>query len=206
MFTKITTKFRIFTRLVISMLFISVLVVTGCADLQGTEQPGNMEGAVYSSATGLQVAALNVQSDEIAEVLDIERWKFEVTPPASKASLRYSLVLLQPGDEPQTLFSFGVDNEEAGEIDVLVAIYPIDESLYRAEKMKIYVRSGSGSSSAVVDNPFMGFDFSSPSQPAELHNDGSFKLISFSSDGSIPSPDDVLLVFQVRHSSEEMSN
>lgn len=192
--------------LVILVLFLAIPVVSACNVLPGPRQPGAMTGGTYLSPQGLQVATRDVQPDEIAEILDIQRWKFVVEPPEGNQGLHFTLDLLPPGEEPETLYSFGLNNQSSEAQETLVAIYPIDESIYQAEQIKIHVSSGSASSSAVVDNPFMGLEFSSPYQPAELQEDGSYKLMAFSPNGSLPSADDILLVFRVRLSGDEMSN
>jgi hypothetical protein len=164
------------------------------------------EGERYRSPEGLEITPLEVQRDDVAQILGIERWMFQVKPPEPDARLRFQLELRQPDEEPQVMESLIVQSDSDSETEFLVGIYPIHESIFRADEVRLFISGGGGSTSSVIDNPFQAYTFSSPSAPAKLQEDGTFKLMAFSTEGPIPSAGNSVLVFSIQILNEEYSS
>jgi hypothetical protein len=161
------------------------------------------EGERYRSPEGLEITPLDVQRDDVANVLGVERWKFQVKPPEPDVELRFQLELRRPGQEPEVLDSLIVQMDSNSETESLVGVYPIRESIFEADEVKLFISGGGGSTSSLIDNPFREYNFSSSSVPAELQADGTFKLMAFDDEGHIPSPETSVLVFKVEIADRE---
>lgn len=179
------------------------LLAACSAPLQMPQPTRTPEGDGYVSPEGLEITPVEVQRDDVAQVLSIERWKFQVKPPETGVRLRFQLELRRPGEEPQVLGTLIVQSDGNSETESLVGMYPIHESLFRADEVKLFISGGGGSTSSLIDNPFQAYTFSSPSLPAELQEDGTFKLMAFSTEGHIPSAEDSVLVFSIQILNEE---
>lgn len=149
--------------------------------------------------TEVQIGELNIRTqetepDEIANILGIQLWKFEVDLPVEEVEtgLQAELVLRDPQTGIQTIEELRVITTES-DLGTLVAIYPIAESLFNAEQVRIYMESGSGSTSSVIANPFREFSASYTANPVDVLEDGSFLLMAFSDTGSMPAPDNTTL-------------
>jgi hypothetical protein len=68
----------------------------------------------------------------------------------------------------------------------------------RADEVKLFISGSGGSTASLIDNPFQAYTFWSPSFPAELQEDGTFKLMAFSTEGSIPSAENSVLVLSIQ--------
>jgi hypothetical protein len=184
--------------LVIIWLAAIVTLAAACSPLPMAQPTETPLGVPYRSPEGLEITSPDVQQDDVAQILGIERWKFLVKPPEPDTQLRFQLELRRPGEEPQVLDSLVVQSASNSETESLVGVYPIQESIFRADKIKLFISGGGGSTSSVITNPFRAYTFSSPSLPAELQEDGTFKLMAFSTEGHIPSAENSALVFSIQ--------
>jgi hypothetical protein len=180
-------------------------LAAACGPLS-TAQPAETPAGAYRSPEGLEITPVKVQRDDVAQILGIERWKFQVKPPEPGTQLRFQLELRRPGEEPRVLESLIVQSDGDSATESLVGVYPIHESIFRADQVKLFISGGGGSTSSVIDNPFQAYTFSSPSAPAELQEDGTFKLMAFSTEGHIPSAENSVLVFAIQILNEKRSS
>ena len=180
-----------------------VILAVACGPLPVTQPTETSERDTYRSPEGLEITPLEVQRDDVAQIVGIERWKFQVKPPEPDVQLLFQLDLRRPGEEPQLLDSLIVQSNSGSETECLVGVYPIHESIFGADEVKFFISGGGGSTASVIDNPFQAYTFSSPSAPAESQEDGNFKLMAFSTEGHIPSTENSVLVFSIRVLNEE---
>jgi hypothetical protein len=88
------------------------------------------------------------------------------------------------------------------QVDGMVAVYPLDESLLNADEVRVYMQLGSGSISSVIPNPFKEFNSSYIANPADLLENDDLRLMAFSDGGPMPSQDNTVLSFRVDTFSE----
>ena len=179
-----------------------LLMLAGCSGL-GSETVTQQQGQVYQSPLGFEVATVDgntydLEANEVAKILDIQRWKFTVTPSDTKTKLNFQLELHQPDGESEVLSSFTIVPVDTGPIDTLLAFYPLQGSLFNSDKVKYYIEAGGGSTQQILDNPFKEFSGYGPSSPAKLDQDGKFLLVRLSKNGSMGADQDTLLYFRVR--------
>ena len=181
-------------------ILISVVVLLPLAGCSG--QPvGPMPQPpreTYPSPQGLVITSLGVQPDEIAKILEIKRWKFTVTPFDTATKLNYQLELHPPSGEAQVLSSFIICPDNTEPMDTLVAFYPVDGSLFESSRVKLYIESGGGATSQLIDNPFLDFPGFGPTTPAKLQENGEFLLVRLSPTASVGTDQDSRLTFSVR--------
>lgn len=147
-------------------------------------------------------ADAEVSAQELAQILQIARWQFDLRMPAGRM-IHYQLELDQPSQEPLLLASFSMQSPQQQEDKLLVALYPIAGSILDAKQIQIFIGVGGNSSSAVVENPASAYTFVSPLTPARpLAAEGEeqrFTLMEFSESGRpIPNPENARLVLVVR--------
>lgn len=183
-------------------LVLAVLILVGCSGLDAgmVAQPA---GEIYRSPQGLEVQSLKdeykaEEANEVAKILDIHRWKFNLTPPDSQTNLNYQLELQNPQGETKVLSSLSMTTGETGPVDGILAFYPLEGSIFNSEKLKVFIESGGGSMSQVLENPFQGFSGFGPENPAKLDQDGRFLLARFSQEDSQGIGQDSLLYFRVQ--------
>lgn len=174
-------------------IFLSLLFVLVASACQATP---------VSTPTEVQIGELTikpqeVESDDIARILGIQRWKFEVGIPVEEdeTGVQMELVLRDPQTGESTINELRVITRES-EQDALVAIYPIADSLFQAEHVRIFLESGSGSTSNVIENPFRDFNASYTANPVDLLEGGAFLLMAFGDTGSMPAADNTTLVLR----------
>jgi hypothetical protein len=79
--------------------------------------------------------------------------------------------------------------------NTLIALQLIGQSLYHADQVRYYLRSGGSATSQVVENPVQGWSGSMPQRPAALRDDA-FELMMFSKNGQFPHPDNAHLILR----------
>ena len=181
-----------------------LLVLAGCSGFRNGSNPQQQE-PVYQSSQGLEIKPVQASSlnmddldaSEVAKILDIQHWKFIITPADTQTKLNYQIELQHSSGEVEVLSSFTMVPVDTEPIDTLLAIYPLQGSLFNSAKLKFFIESGSGSTTQIVDNPFQEYSGYGPSRPAELDQDGKFLLARFSQNGSIGTEQDTMLYFRV---------
>lgn len=185
----------------LASVFILLLLV-GCSG-PGNGTSSQQKGDVFKSAQGLEVKsvdahAYDLEISEVAKILDIQRWKFTVTPSDTKTKLNFRLEMHDPNGEVNVLSSFTIIPVDTAPIDTLVAFFPLEGSLFSSAKLKYFIEAGSGSTQQIIDNPFMEFSGFGPSSPAKLDEEGKFLLVRISKDGSLGTDQDSALYFRVQ--------
>lgn len=160
-----------------SALF-ALLLLAACAMPPLPGHNAASDDRTFESLDGLKITPLDVQPDEIAEILDIERWKFYVVLPEPDLKIAYKLELRQPGKAPVILAKDEATADTTDE-EVLVALYSMDTSLSRDDEIKYYLKTANGKSHFIIPNPFKDFAVGQESRPATVQPDGSFLLTRF---------------------------
>jgi hypothetical protein len=176
---------------------LALLLLAGCSGQSVAPMP-QPPGETYRSSQGLVITSLGVQPDEIAKILEIKRWNFMVTPFDTATKLNYQLELHRSNGEAQVLSSFIIRPDNTKPMDALVAFYPVDGSLFESSRIKLYIESGGGATSKLIDNPFLDFSGFGPTTPAKLQENGEFLLVRLSPTASVGTDQDSRLTFSVR--------
>lgn len=152
----------------------------------------------YTMSDGLRITPLEVETDEIANILGIQQWRFRVVTPSDQDRLQHRVELREPG-KPDIEVNYGVMWTMGGrDKEMVVAFYPIAGELNTAEKVKTYIRIGGGTSSRIWDSPFKGLGGSSRSPLATKQEDESLLLMEFSQSGNHPDPNGTRLVLTLK--------
>ncbi len=183
----------VLTTLAVGLL---VLALASCADLPPLTQAQATSGDSLQPAAGVSITALNTAPQEWAEILGIERWHFAVSASEPDTGLRYQLELEQPDQQPQILAAMTIYTASTFDGDTLIALQPIGQSLYHADEVRLYLRSGGSATSQVAENPVQGWSGSMPQRPATLRNDGAFELMVLSKNGQFPHLDNARLALR----------
>lgn len=197
---------RIFIRSILTAV-VAMLILVGCSGIDAGAV-NQQSGEVYQSSQGLEVRPVeakyqDLDASEVAKILDIQRWKFMVTPVDTQTKLNYQLELQTPNGEVKVLSSFSIIPVDTKPIETLLAIYPLEGSLFNSSKLKFFIESGGGSTTQILDNSFQEFSGYGPSSPAKLVRDSKFLLVRFSKNGGIGTNQDSLLYFRVQEVNSE---
>ena len=160
-------------RIVATIMLIGL--VAGCAPFQRQQteaQPTPIELVGGGYATPQTVA-----QDDLADILNISRWAFTLELPPSRA-VNYVVEVVQPGQEPAQLLTLsqGARPDNTEQTDVLAALQPLDGSSATAERLRVFLRAGGGTSSTIVDNPFAELNSFAPAAAGQQLDDGSLLL------------------------------
>lgn len=174
------------------LLFVLAMLLAGCGQGDAISRTPTGE-----SVEGWTVVPLESEQIELAQILSVNKWKFELRHEVEgETGLRLSLALVAPDGANQTLNDMRIISDR-DELESLVAVYPIDESIHRAEQIRIYMKSGSGSNSIVIANPFRDFSASYTAGAPESLGEGAYRLMAFADDEPMPSAENYQLVVQV---------
>lgn len=166
---------------------------------------------IYRYPEGAELAWLNdIKADEIADILDINRWKFKFTLPKG-FSFSYKLELRQSGQAVQTVCSFSPTWETVPEDldtlnqEIILALQPLSSfknSNSEQDKLKVVVRYlNEGFYNYVVirnviDNPLKDFLIIEPL--VKVENDGAFRLFSAKATLDAATSKEAFLVFRIQ--------
>lgn len=185
---------------------LAALLLTACSPVPPGLVPPTLPVAETPSAAGVVAVtprdSTRLSADELAQILQIARWKFDVEMPVGEMT-HYQLEFHKPGEGPLLLSSFAMQASGQSEDELLVAVYPIDGSMLGARELRVFIGVGGSSTSAVIENPAAAYTFVSPLTPArtlEVEGEGQrFTLMEFAATGRpIPSPENARLVLAVQ--------
>lgn len=184
----------------------ALIVLTACSTVPQVGAPPTIH-----AINGMQMTPLDVPSDDMAKILQMDRWKFRIVFPLANGErdaaareselikLHYQVELRQRGHDPVVLVEYTIGTSrtlgEPGE-EMLVALFPFDKLGTRADQMKLYLDGGVH----VIDNPLKGHQGTMVARPAAIQPDGSFLLMEMGTnpvENTFPSPDNRQLVFSL---------
>lgn len=176
------------------MLILSImlgLVLTAC---QSTVQPAEQLQGL--SVAGWNIEAVETESNELARILSVRHWKLQMNREGNEEiGIAVSLELIDPDGDHRILDEVRMISDES-ELETLVAVYPIDESLTQAGQIRIFMEVGSGSTSSVVDNPFGNYSAFYTANLADPVEEGYFRLMAFGDGEPMPSDRNLQLVLR----------
>lgn len=192
-------QFRVIRAVTVFMLAsITITAMASCSASDADATPTGDELQIGDFSIDLE----RTEPDDVAQILGINRWKFSLQRDSEQeAGLDGTLLITSPGEPDKVIDELRIFTTEA-EIDGMVAIYPLGESLFNADQIRVYMQLGSGSSSSVISNPFKAFSASYTANPADVLDDGSLRLMAFSDNQPMPSPENTVLSLSIHTFSE----
>jgi hypothetical protein len=152
---------------------------------------------------GFSVELIKTEPDDIAQILGINRWKFGLQRDSEQeVGLHAKLSITSPDQPAEVIDELRIFTTEM-KVDGMVAIYPMGESLFNADEVRIYMQLGGGSTSRVIANPFKEFSSSYNANPADLLENQDLRLMAFSDTDPMPSPDNTVLILNIDTFSQE---
>lgn len=174
------------------LALILALLLAGCG--QRAAIPRTPAG---ESIDGWTVVPVESTESELAQILSVNSWKFDLKREAEgRTGIKLTLQVVDPQGQSRTLNDIRIVSDRA-ELDSLVAIYPIDESIHRADQIRIFMKSGSGSNSIVMANPFLDFSDSFTADAPDPLGDGTYRLMAFGNNEPMPTADNHQLILRV---------
>lgn len=190
---------RAITATIVAVVTLSILAA--CTIVPPESIPAE---TIITLQTGeLTVTPQEGEVSDVAQVLGVEMWYFQVNPPAQSVSgIHYQMELQHPQQESEILSSFTTWAANDSNKQALVAIYPIGDSIFLADQVKLYMRSAGGETSQVIANPFRDFKGASRSRPAKQMEPNTFELMTFDKELGPPQAERSQLVLKIVTESE----
>jgi hypothetical protein len=196
------------------LLILLPLSLTGCASVKSrlpsifkptpvpTAVPTPKVPPVYRTPDGLKITPMESPYDENAQILSIRKWHFKVTMPPLATGLKKRLEWIQPGKAPQqfVLSEGSLGNERS--FDLVVAIQPIEDSISRGDKLRVFVGNKWSGTTEVVDNPMEQYRREVPDNGystgyhQDFQKDGSCVLLEMG--GQSPHPRNPKLILRLK--------
>lgn len=193
-----TKEVSVFSRLpksfiVLSLALTIVLAAVGCSSQSlETDHPGP-EFEIGDFTARLE----NTEPDDIARILGINRWKFSLTRDSDEELGLEAILAIDSPDEPTEIIDEIRIFTTETDLEGMVAIYPLGESLANAAEIRIYMQLGAGSTSSVIPNPFKEFSSWYTANPADVLEDDVLRLMAFSDNEPMPGPENTVLTLQL---------
>lgn len=184
--------------LALIMACIGVLALASCSNGKAVSPPDD----------GFQVGDFSVElikaePDDIAQILGISRWKFNLQRDSEQeVGLHAKLSISSPDQPAEVLDELRISTTDMN-VDGMVAIYPMGESLFNADEVRIYMQIDGGITSSVIENPFNEFSSSYTANPADILENQDLRLMAFSDTDPMPSPDNTVLTLDIDTFSQE---
>jgi hypothetical protein len=183
---------------IVTLVLIAVTALASCSTPGEEIMPTDDQLQIGEFAVELQ----KTEADDVAQILGISRWKFTLQRDSEQeVGLEAALSITSPDGPVEVIDEIRIFTTES-EVDGMVAIYPLGESLFNADEIRIYMQLGSGSTSSVISNPFKEFSSSYTANPADVLDDGSLRLMAFSDNEPMPSPENTVLSLSIDTFSE----
>ncbi len=142
------------------------------------------------------------EADDVAQILGINRWKYTLQRDSEQeVGLEATLSITTPGEPAEVIDEMRIFTTET-EIEGMVALYPLGDSLFNAEEIRIYMQLGSGSTTNVMPNLFKEFSSSYTANPADVIENDNLRLMAFSDNEPMPSPENTVLSLSINTFSE----
>ena len=190
-----------------------VLALLSYGILQSVLKPDPSK-PVYRFPEGAELALVEnlatldtVGIDDVADILDIKRWRFKFTS-SKDVAIGYLLELRQPGKAPKEILKFAswgrVPEGQVGiSEEILLALQPLGSSpsYFSSDKLQFFVRKtgsrGKGTHSGAIDNPLKGMRVHTESS-IEVDEDGAFRLMSVGKNTNVYPPKEGFLTFRMK--------
>ena len=163
-------------------VIISVLVLIMTASFHGVQEQSKKDVSIYQGS--------DLKASELASLLGVYVWKLDVGLPDDTKAVSLHLEVQKKGETKKATFGGGINNNfvtKDTEREILIAIIPLNDDLYNAEKVRLTMNAFGMISSTIADNPLKNLGIGKPSLP-EKNKDGTFSLIGGYKGDTIASP------------------
>jgi hypothetical protein len=176
-----------------TITLVALVAISACS----TPTPEAAKSGNEFQIGDFSVRVHKTQPDDIAQILGINRWKLSLQrKPLQEVGLMAELAISSPETGRQVIDELRIFTTEP-DINALVALYPLGESLYDADEVRIYMQLGGGSSTSVIPNPFKKFSSSYTANPADVLDNKDLRLMAFSDTDPMPGPDNTILSLRI---------
>jgi len=168
-----------FTSRISSTFLTALMAVTICLSLcaRASAQVPDVQLKDRNDLTG----------DEVATMLGVHIWKFDVVLPANATGVTVSLQQRDKNGGSQGLTSMTGPIDRGTPTTLLVGVIPIGGDLTDAQKVRVVLIGFGINSSQTVDNPLNDMAVSHPSS-AVRYPDGGFALVGGFQNGQVTTP------------------
>jgi hypothetical protein len=181
------------------LVLIAVAALASCSTTNEAVDPPNEQLQIGNFTMEVK----KNEPDDIAQILGINRWKFTLQRDVEhEVGLEATLFIASPDEPAETIKEIRIFTDET-RVEGLVAIYPLGESLFKADEVRVYMQLGSGSTSSVLPNPFKEFGSSYTANPADVLDRDSLRLMAFSDNAPMPSPENTVLSLNIEQFESE---
>lgn len=161
------------------IISILILIITG--SFYTAQQQSKSNVSIYQAG--------ELKADELARLLGVYVWKFNVLLPDDTERVNLRLVVREKGKSE--IKSFGPGNSalirpENGR-EVLIAIIPQNGDIYNAEKVRVTINAFGSIASGIADNPLKNMGIGGPSFPQKT-SERTFALIGGYTGNTIATP------------------
>jgi len=146
----------------------------------------------YRLANGIEITPVEAPNNELAEILDVKTFQFNVSFPRSNQTYNFGFHTLQNGKDVLVSALSGVrtsNGNQQGQITVTLA--PLGSDIRTSDRLKYrvtYSHSGAtGGTSSDLQNPFKGCQIISDARPVTVRNNALY-LMAGSKNGTISPP------------------
>lgn len=134
------------------------LAVTALALYAFTRTPN---APTFQFANGIQVTPIEVKPDDMAQLLEIRTWKFDVVQPDASKPLYLSLSLCREGKFSKTIMGgLGIGPEVGSHhahgvlrSHVTLSLAPVGDTFFGARQLKYLLRTEGAGTSGTMSNP-----------------------------------------------------
>jgi hypothetical protein len=195
----VSVLFRKHTTLIFLSVALTVLLAaSGCV----TQSPDTDLSGSGLEIGGFSTRLQKTEPDDLAQILDINRWKFSLLRETNEeVGLKVAMTIGSPGKTAKVIDEMCIFTTEQV-VEGMVAIYPLGESLFNTDEVRIYMQVGGGSTSSVIPNPFKEFSSSYSANPADVLENKDLRLMAFSDTDPMPGPDNTVLSLRIETFSE----
>ena len=144
------------------------------------------DDAAFHLANGVEVTPLEVKPDDVATLLDVKEWKFDVVLPDRTKGYFYRLYLSRYGRVAAQLGGVGFgpapDGHNPPNAQVVVGMVPLGDIFNKASQVRYSIRKYDGNVSGTFANPFSS-GLSYTETPEVASSDNMIYLMSGSKNG-----------------------
>lgn len=128
-----------------------MLLVVGAVNVEHQAVPGMLQQE-------LVWRSVKIDTVDIAHILDVEVWKFELPPLPENSTLGVEIAIWKKGKRDKAILTESMSGRKGDAIQVLFAVRSPDSTLEGAAQLQLYLRVTAGNSAAQkresIRNPF----------------------------------------------------
>ncbi|MGD8553312.1 MAG: hypothetical protein PVG02_06600, partial [Anaerolineales bacterium] len=118
------------------LVLIAVAALASCSTTNEAVDPPNEQLQIGNFTMEVK----KTEPDDIAQILGINRWKFTLQRDVEhEVGLEATLFIASPDVPAETIKEIRIFTDET-RVEGLVAIYPLGESLFKADEVRVYMQ------------------------------------------------------------------